>query len=103
MSGARQLTRPTGPGNGPSLPGGATRGAGCRVPGCAVTISPQRLMCRPHWYQVPKDLRDLIWATWCSGAGLFSDAHQQAVRQAVAAAGPPGPSGQRPGVARAPA
>jgi integrase len=65
-----QLAQPSGPGNGP---GPSRRGAGrCRVPGCTATVSAQRLMCRPHWYTVPKQVRDLIWATWRSGAGALS-------------------------------
>jgi len=34
---------------------------------------------------VPKELRDDVWATWRSGDGAFSKAHQDAVRMAVAA------------------
>jgi hypothetical protein len=42
-------------------------------------------MCRPHWYQVPKPLRDRVWVTWQSGAGAFSPEYREAVRQAVEA------------------
>ncbi len=74
---------PSGPGNGPGQPRpGAAR---CRIPGCRTPAGRRRLMCRPHWYQVPKHLRDFIWATWRSGAGIFSPAYRQAVGQAVAA------------------
>ena len=83
MSTPLQLARPSGPGNGPGQPRpGARR---CRIPGCTATVSPERLMCRPHWYQVPKHLRDLIWATWRSGAGVLSPAYRHAVRQAITA------------------
>jgi hypothetical protein len=34
---------------------------------------------------VPKEHRDDVWATWRSGAGAFSNEHQDAVRTAVAA------------------
>jgi hypothetical protein len=40
-------------------------------------------MCRCHWYTVPKELRDLVWATWRSGQGAYSPEHQDAVRQAL--------------------
>jgi hypothetical protein len=83
VSTALQLAKPSGPGNGPGRP---RRGAGrCRVPGCTATVGAQRLMCRRHWYQVPKQARDLIWASWRSGAGAPSSGYRQAVRQAVAA------------------
>jgi hypothetical protein len=74
---------PVGPGNGPgqSRPGAAR----CRIPGCPAQVGRRRLMCRPHWYQVPKPLRDLIWATWRSGAGVLDPAYRRAIAQAVAA------------------
>ncbi len=74
---------PCGPGNGPRP--APPRAASCRIPGCRAVVGRRRLMCRPHWYQVPKPLRDLIWATWRSGAGAFTPGYLQAVRQAVAA------------------
>jgi hypothetical protein len=57
----------------------------CPVPGCREPIDPSRLMCRAHWYRVPRHLRDLVWATWRSGEGALSSEHQQAVRVAIAA------------------
>jgi len=57
----------------------------CAIPRCRNQIDPSRLMCRTHWYMVPKELRDDVWATWRSGDGAFSKAHQDAVRMAVAA------------------
>jgi hypothetical protein len=56
----------------------------CPIPRCHGQIDPSRLMCRAHWYMVPKDLRDHVWATWRSGARAFSKEHQDAVRVAVA-------------------
>ncbi len=74
---------PAGPGNGPGQPRPGT--ARCRIPGCRGPVGARRLMCRPHWYQVPKQLRDQIWAAWRSGAGVLSPAYRQAVGQGVAA------------------
>lgn len=76
------------------LPGGRGRGPGGQlvallragrwlVPGCRVRIDPSRLMCRSHWYLVPKQLRDQVWATWRSGEGALSPEHQEAVRLAI--------------------
>lgn len=42
-------------------------------------------MCRTHWYMVPKEYRDQVWATWRSGQGAFGQEHQDAVRVAIAA------------------
>jgi len=57
----------------------------CAAPRCHGQIDPSRLMCRTHWYTVPKELRDRVWATWRSGNGAYSKEHQDAVRMAVAA------------------
>jgi hypothetical protein len=66
----------------PTLPRQAGR---CPVPGCGDQIDPSRLMCRRHWYRVPRQLRDQVWATWRSGQGALSREHQDAVRTAIAA------------------
>jgi hypothetical protein len=42
-------------------------------------------MCRNHWYLVPKQIRDRVWATWQSGHRAFSPEHKEAVRKAIAA------------------
>jgi hypothetical protein len=57
----------------------------CPVIGCGEQIDPSRLMCRRHWYLVPRQLRDRVWATWLSGAGVLSTEHQEAVLMAIAA------------------
>ena len=54
----------------------------CPGPGCAELVSASRLMCRDHWYQVPRPLRDEVWRTWASGAGLLT-AEYHAARQAA--------------------
>jgi hypothetical protein len=59
---------------------------GCPVPGCGDLIDATRLMCSRDWNLLPKRLRDRVWATWRSGHGAASREHQQAVRQAIAAA-----------------
>jgi hypothetical protein len=79
----------------PAVPGGRGRGPGsrlaalsrwgrCPVRGCRAQLDPSRLMCRDHWYLVPKPLRDQVWATWRSGEGVFSPEHREAVRMAIA-------------------
>lgn len=37
---------------------------GCPVPSCGAERGRWRLMCRPHWHQVPPPLRAKVWATW---------------------------------------
>jgi hypothetical protein len=78
----------SGRGRGPGLPLPLARvqSRGCPVPGCDHLIDPSRLMCRRHWYVVPKQLRDQVWATWRSGEGVFSREHQDAVLEAISTA-----------------
>jgi hypothetical protein len=54
-------TLPNGPGKGPGIAYLALAAASkqCRVPGCSDRIDLSRLMCRHHWYLVPKLLRGL--------------------------------------------
>jgi len=73
-------------------PHGTGRGPGshlCPAAGCRRPISPDRLMCRPHWYHVPKPLRDTVWATWRSGTGTGTPAHTSAILAAITAATAP--------------
>jgi hypothetical protein len=67
-------------GNGPGS--GSHR---CPVRACTTRVSPDKLMCRAHWYQVPKPIRDAVWATWRSGAGAGSEGHRLACDAAVRA------------------
>lgn len=57
----------------------------CAIKRCSCQIDPSRLMCSSHWYMVPKELRDQVWATWRSGQGAFTSQHREAVRRAVIA------------------
>jgi hypothetical protein len=82
---ARELTAGRGRGPGSKLTALPQRACRCPVSGCSEQIDPSRLMCRDHWYRVPRQLRDLVWATWRSGEGALSSEHLQAVRLAIAA------------------
>jgi hypothetical protein len=80
-----------------ALPRGRGRGPGgrptglplpegrCPVPGCGEEIDQTRLMCRRHWYLVPRPLRDETWRTWRSGRAAASPEHRQAVLAAIVA------------------
>jgi hypothetical protein len=80
---------PGGRGRGPrGRLAGLPRRSRCPVPGCHDQIDPSRLMCRSHWYLVPKQIRDRVWATWRSGQGAFSTEHLETVRMAITACQP---------------
>jgi hypothetical protein len=36
----------------------------CHAPGCVVDVPHGRLMCREHWYALPRPLRTAINQTW---------------------------------------
>lgn len=45
----------------------------CHHPTCALEVPPKLLACKAHWYQLPKELRDRIWATYRSGQERTKD------------------------------
>jgi hypothetical protein len=55
----------------------------CPVKGCPQRVSPSMLMCRQHWYMVPKPLREAVYAAWQDGAGAGSPAHRAAMKAAT--------------------
>lgn len=65
----------------------------CEVPMCGAVIEAGRLMCKEHWYEVPRDLRRQINNAWrlVKGGGSRSSRqaclaeYRAAVRDAVAA------------------
>lgn len=46
---------------------GETRGHHCHWPGCDVLVPPAMWGCKPHWFALPKRLRDRIWAEYRRG------------------------------------
>lgn len=46
---------------------GQTRDHGCHWPGCPRQVPPAMWGCREHWFALPKELRDRIWATFEPG------------------------------------
>ncbi len=55
----------------------------CPAMGCTRRVGARQLMCRPHWFMVPKPLRDAVWDAWAGGLGAGSPAHRDAIRAAV--------------------
>lgn len=44
-----------------------TRKHHCHWPGCQVQVPPALWGCKPHWFRLPKDLRDRIWNAYRPG------------------------------------
>ena len=39
----------------------------CHHPHCDLPVPPKMLACRAHWFQLPRGLRDGIWAAYVPG------------------------------------
>jgi len=60
----------------------------CHAKGCLIKTKPEMLMCRRHWFMVPKAIRDQVWATYRPGqcdSGLPSKEWHQAADEAIKA------------------
>lgn len=44
-----------------------TVGHHCHAEGCRVAVPPEMLMCKRHWFMVPKALREEVWRTYRPG------------------------------------
>lgn len=55
----------------------------CPVRRCKAVVPPDRLMCKRHWYMVPKPIRDRVWATYDNGKGQMSALHLDAMEAAI--------------------
>ena len=55
----------------------------CPADGCDRDVSADMLMCRGHWYMVPKPLRNAVWNAWRGGAGAGSAQHTAAINAAI--------------------
>jgi len=58
----------------------------CHAVGCTATVPPNLLMCRRHWYMVPKPLRDEVWHHYRPGQERHkrpSEAYLAAAKRAV--------------------
>lgn len=56
----------------------------CPATGCLARVSPDMLMCRPHWFMVPAPMREAVWSAY-RGPGPGSEAHRAAILAAIGA------------------
>ena len=60
----------------------------CHATGCNTKVPPKMLMCRRHWFMVPKPLRDAVWREYRPGQEIRkdpTDEYMDVQRQAVEA------------------
>jgi hypothetical protein len=60
-------------------------GHNCPATGCTLNVSAGKLLCRSHWFTVPKALRDAVWDAWRGGIGAGSPSHRAACADAIEA------------------
>jgi len=60
----------------------ATDDTKCPVPGCKARHPRNLLMCKPHWFKVPKHLRDEVWDSYKKD-GVLSDRYIDARTAAI--------------------
>lgn len=39
----------------------------CHAIGCPIEVPPEMLMCKKHWFMVPKAIRNAVWKTYRPG------------------------------------
>lgn len=57
----------------------------CPAKVCTKSVSQSMLMCRAHWYMVPKPLRNAVYDAWANGHGAGTPAHRAAILAAIEA------------------
>lgn len=45
----------------------------CHHPGCKKEVPPSMWGCKPHWFRLPRRLRDKVWATYKPGQEVRKD------------------------------
>lgn len=60
----------------------------CHATGCEEPVPPVMLMCRKHWYMVPKGIQRRVWAHYRHGQEIRKDPSEEyldAMRAAIQA------------------
>lgn len=57
----------------------------CHALRCTTPVPPKMLMCKRHWFMVPKHLRDAVWAAYRPGQEADKDPSASYVHTAMAA------------------
>ena len=58
----------------------------CHATRCKISVPPAMLMCKRHWFMVPKRIRDEVWRTYRTGQEVDknpSETYMVAYRKAV--------------------
>lgn len=50
-----------------------TRNHTCHWPACQRQVPPAMWGCKPHWFNLPKELRDKVWSAYIPGQEIRMD------------------------------
>ena len=56
----------------------------CHWPGCGKAVPAAMWGCKPHWFALPKQLRDRIWATYRRGQEVTKTPSAEYIEAALA-------------------
>lgn len=45
----------------------------CHATGCDTQVPPRMLMCRKHWFMVPREIQAQVWAKYVLGQEIRKD------------------------------
>lgn len=57
----------------------------CHAVGCTLEVPPSLMMCKRHWFMVPKPLRKAVWHHYRSGQEVRKDPSPEYLEAAKAA------------------
>jgi hypothetical protein len=57
----------------------------CHAIGCTVEVDPGLLCCKPHWFMIPKPLRQRVWKAYRKGQEINKDPTPEYLAAAKAA------------------
>lgn len=56
----------------------------CHAMNCKTRVPPKMFMCRPHWYMLPKAMRDRLWELYVPGQERRKDPTTEYIEHAMA-------------------
>lgn len=57
----------------------------CHAWSCNKAVPPKMFMCKSHWFQLPKPLREAIWANYVPGQEIRKDPTAEYIQTALTA------------------
>ena len=55
----------------------------CHARNCKTPVPPKKFMCRKHWFMLPKEMRDKVWALYRPGQERSKDPSMEYLNHAM--------------------